>query len=98
MPNRLQWDVFCQCTNSGRHGRPSAWRERNEMGGHGNHSRSKPETRRLDRGEWQEFDGDLPIHGHGDHFFGVNAILKRFPNARFVATRIERCLVRQPIV
>jgi len=31
MPNRLQWDVFCQCTNSGRHGRPSAWRERNEM-------------------------------------------------------------------
>src|SRR5258707_2165162 len=66
---------FCQCPDSGGHGRPSAWRERNEMvayffnayfgqalcgvGGHGNHSRSKPETRRLDRGEWQEFDGDL---------------------------------------
>src|SRR5260370_24193215 len=26
-------------------------------------------------------------HGHGDHFFGVNTIQKRFPNARFVATR-----------
>jgi glyoxylase-like metal-dependent hydrolase (beta-lactamase superfamily II) len=24
-------------------------------------------------------------HGHGDHFFGVNTILKRFPGARFVA-------------
>jgi hypothetical protein len=51
---------FCQCPDSGRHGRPSAWGERNEMvayffnvyfgqarcgvSGHGNHSRSKPET------------------------------------------------------
>lgn len=26
-------------------------------------------------------------HGHGDHFFGVNTIRARFPNARFVATR-----------
>jgi glyoxylase-like metal-dependent hydrolase (beta-lactamase superfamily II) len=26
-------------------------------------------------------------HGHGDHFFGVNTIRERFPNARFVATR-----------
>ena len=26
-------------------------------------------------------------HGHGDHFFGVNTIRKRFPNARFVARR-----------
>src|SRR6266699_6045568 len=26
-------------------------------------------------------------HGHGDHFFGVNTIQKKFPNARFVATR-----------
>lgn len=25
-------------------------------------------------------------HGHGDHFFGVNTIRKRFPGARFVAT------------
>src|SRR6516225_5314125 len=24
-------------------------------------------------------------HGHGDHFFGVGAVLERFPNARFVA-------------
>jgi glyoxylase-like metal-dependent hydrolase (beta-lactamase superfamily II) len=28
-----------------------------------------------------------PTHGHGDHFFGVNAIQKRFPKARFVARR-----------
>ena len=28
-----------------------------------------------------------PPHAHGDHFFGVNTIQKRFPNARFVATR-----------
>lgn len=26
-------------------------------------------------------------HGHGDHFFGVNTIQKRFPKARFVATQ-----------
>src|ERR1700747_3896030 len=26
-------------------------------------------------------------HGHGDHFFGVNTIQKRFPNARFVPRR-----------
>src|ERR1700726_2583031 len=25
-------------------------------------------------------------HGHGDHFFGVNTIQKRFPKARFMAT------------
>src|SRR6185295_4748250 len=25
-------------------------------------------------------------HGHGDHWFGVGAILERFPNARVVAT------------
>jgi glyoxylase-like metal-dependent hydrolase (beta-lactamase superfamily II) len=26
-------------------------------------------------------------HGHGDHFFGVNTIQKKFPKARLVATR-----------
>jgi glyoxylase-like metal-dependent hydrolase (beta-lactamase superfamily II) len=26
-------------------------------------------------------------HGHGDHFFGVNTIQKKFPKARFMATR-----------
>jgi glyoxylase-like metal-dependent hydrolase (beta-lactamase superfamily II) len=25
-------------------------------------------------------------HGHGDHFFGIGALLRRFPNARAVAT------------
>ena len=28
-------------------------------------------------------------HGHGDHWFGVGTILKRFPNARVVATPIQ---------
>jgi glyoxylase-like metal-dependent hydrolase (beta-lactamase superfamily II) len=26
-------------------------------------------------------------HGHGDHWFGIGALLERFPNARAVATR-----------
>ena len=26
-------------------------------------------------------------HGHGDHFFGVNTLQHRFPNARFIASR-----------
>jgi glyoxylase-like metal-dependent hydrolase (beta-lactamase superfamily II) len=26
-------------------------------------------------------------HGHGDHFFGVNTIQKKFPKARFMATQ-----------
>lgn len=26
-------------------------------------------------------------HGHGDHFFGIGALLDRFPNSRAVATR-----------
>ena len=25
-------------------------------------------------------------HGHGDHFFGINALKERFPNVRAVAT------------
>src|SRR6201984_1092325 len=25
-------------------------------------------------------------HGHGDHFFGVNTIRKKFPNTQFLAT------------
>ena len=34
-------------------------------------------------------------HGHGDHFFGVNAIRERFPNARFVAARDVIAIMRQ---
>src|SRR3989442_13395030 len=30
--------------------------------------------------------GIYATHGHGDHFFGVNTIQKKFPKARFVAT------------
>src|SRR5712672_1033849 len=26
-------------------------------------------------------------HGHGDHFFGVDIVQKKFPKARFLATR-----------
>jgi glyoxylase-like metal-dependent hydrolase (beta-lactamase superfamily II) len=34
-------------------------------------------------------------HGHGDHFFGIGAILDRFPNARAVATPDVVKLMRQ---
>src|ERR1700741_129749 len=34
-------------------------------------------------------------HGHGDHFFGVNTIQKKFPNARFVATREVIAIMKQ---
>jgi glyoxylase-like metal-dependent hydrolase (beta-lactamase superfamily II) len=34
-------------------------------------------------------------HGHGDHFFGVNTIRERFPNARFVALPEVITVMRQ---
>ncbi len=34
-------------------------------------------------------------HGHGDHFFGIGALLDRFPNARAVATPDVVRLMRQ---
>jgi Zn-dependent hydrolases, including glyoxylases len=34
-------------------------------------------------------------HGHGDHFFGVNTIQKKFPKARFVATREAIAVMRK---
>ena len=34
-------------------------------------------------------------HGHGDHFFGVNTIRARFPNARFVARRDVITIMRR---
>jgi glyoxylase-like metal-dependent hydrolase (beta-lactamase superfamily II) len=34
-------------------------------------------------------------HGHGDHFFGLGAVLDRFPNARAVATRDVVKVMRQ---
>src|SRR3984957_5598767 len=34
-------------------------------------------------------------HGHGDHFFGVNTIQKKFPRARFVATREAIAVMRK---
>src|ERR1700721_2106521 len=34
-------------------------------------------------------------HGHGDHFFGVNTIQKKFPKARFVATREGIAVMRK---
>src|SRR6266403_5925735 len=34
-------------------------------------------------------------HGHGDHFFGVNTIRERFPNAWFVATRDVITIMRE---
>jgi glyoxylase-like metal-dependent hydrolase (beta-lactamase superfamily II) len=34
-------------------------------------------------------------HGHGDHFFGVNTIQKKFPKARFVTTREAIAVMRK---
>jgi glyoxylase-like metal-dependent hydrolase (beta-lactamase superfamily II) len=34
-------------------------------------------------------------HGHGDHFFGVNTIQKKFPKARFVATHEAIAVMRK---
>ncbi len=41
--------------------------------------------------EWVEAHGKnvttiYATHGHGDHFFGANTVLERFPGTRFVAT------------
>jgi glyoxylase-like metal-dependent hydrolase (beta-lactamase superfamily II) len=36
-------------------------------------------------------------HGHGDHFFGIGALLDRFPNARAVATPNVVKLMRQQV-
>src|ERR1700757_420041 len=36
-------------------------------------------------------------HGHGDHFFGVNTIQRRFPNARFVASRDAISVMREQL-
>ena len=42
-------------------------------------------------GDWVAASGKnlttiYATHGHGDHFFGIGALLERFPNARAVAT------------
>ena len=42
-------------------------------------------------GDWVETSGKTLrtiyiTHGHGDHFFGLGALLERFPTARGVAT------------
>src|SRR5580698_11282079 len=34
-------------------------------------------------------------HGHGDHFFGIGALLRRFPNAKAVATPNVLKVMRQ---
>jgi glyoxylase-like metal-dependent hydrolase (beta-lactamase superfamily II) len=36
-------------------------------------------------------------HGHGDHFFGVNTIQKKFPKARFVATSEVIAVMRKQV-
>jgi glyoxylase-like metal-dependent hydrolase (beta-lactamase superfamily II) len=50
--------------------------------------------------DWVEASGKnlttiYATHGHGDHFFGVGALLDRFPNARAVATPDVVKLMRQ---
>jgi len=36
-------------------------------------------------------------HGHGDHFFGVNTIQHRFPDARFMASREAISVMREQL-
>src|SRR5258708_2613639 len=36
-------------------------------------------------------------HGHGDHFFGVNTVQQRFPDARFVASRDAISIMREQL-
>src|SRR6202047_1672786 len=36
-------------------------------------------------------------HAHGDHFFGVNTIQHRFPNARFIASREAISVMREQL-
>jgi glyoxylase-like metal-dependent hydrolase (beta-lactamase superfamily II) len=50
--------------------------------------------------DWVEASGKnltmiYVTHGHGDHFFGIGALLDRFPNARAVATPDVVKLMRQ---
>lgn len=50
--------------------------------------------------DWVEASGKnlttiYATHGHGDHFFGVGALLDRFPNARAVATSDVVNVMRQ---
>ena len=52
--------------------------------------------------EWVEASGKnltaiYATHGHGDHFFGVNTIQLRFPNARFVASRDAISVMRRQL-
>jgi glyoxylase-like metal-dependent hydrolase (beta-lactamase superfamily II) len=51
-------------------------------------------------GEWVEAHGKnlttiYLTHGHGDHFFGIGALLERFPKARAVATPAVVKFMRQ---
>ncbi len=51
-------------------------------------------------GEWVEAHGKnlttiYLTHGHGDHFFGIGALLERFPRARAVATPAVVKFMRQ---
>jgi glyoxylase-like metal-dependent hydrolase (beta-lactamase superfamily II) len=34
-------------------------------------------------------------HGHGDHWFGIGALLERFPSARAVASRAVVCMMKE---
>ena len=50
--------------------------------------------------DWVEASGKnlttiYVTHGHGDHFFGIGALLDRFPDARAVATPDVVKLMRQ---
>ena len=41
----------------------------------------------MGQGQRKEPDDDILTHGHGDHWFGIGALLERFRGARAVASR-----------
>src|SRR6202051_853297 len=111
MTNRLQWDVFvsAQIPVVTRDLPPGAsemkWSPISSTLSSGKRDAVLVDTAiTLDQNqklvEWIAHSGKnltaiYATHGHGDHFFGVNTIQKKFPKARFVATREVIAVMRK---
>src|ERR1700733_13567802 len=108
MTNRLQWDVLvsaqipvvtsdlppAQANEMVAHFFDAYFGQaRCRAGGHGDYGRSKPENVDWIAHSGKNLTAIYATHGHGDHFFGVNTVQKKFPKARFVATSEPSCLV-----
>ena len=62
------------------------WRTRRCSRRRFSYHRAGARRSRMGCGERQELTTIYITHGHGDHFFGIGALLDRFPNAKAVAT------------